>query len=161
MSAIPMQHRANLGRVGIFLAGALATALIGAPVAYYFAKQANTTLLVQQQRVSEVQSFESTGAEVDNSLRQFSDALASQKDVESARDRVRASVGSHSSIAFSMRDTIGSDYPGYMAKVNEFRSFADNASTPREGVVVWQSAVDMIALRKRISDRIKQDIEDM
>ncbi|BCA57441.1 hypothetical protein HMP06_0210 [Sphingomonas sp. HMP6] len=153
--AIPANHRANIGRGTMFIAGSLATALVGAPVGIYVATHANTIMIVQQQTLADLQNFENTGAQLDNRVSGMSDALVDGRGVNDARRALRDAVSAHSSAAFALRDDMGGDYPPYATKLRELRNFADKANTPREGVKVFQSLVDLIALRKDAAGRIK------
>ena len=159
--APPASNRAHVSRAGLFVLGCVVTALITGAVTYKITREANTVLVVQQQRLQELQQYEASGSGLDNSVRAFSDAIVSGKGIEKARDDLRSAVGTHASTTFAMRDVVGADYSAYMAKINAIRSLADHADSPREGMQVWQAAADAIALRKKISDRIKQQTEHM
>lgn len=158
--AIPATPRAHVGRGTMFLLGGLCTAIVGAPVAIYVANQTNTTMLVRQQTLTNLQNFEATGGQLDNAVRVMSDALADGKGVDKARDSVRDAVAAHASAAFVLRDDLDANYAPYAAKIRELRDFADKANTPREGVRVFQSLADLIALRKRAADQIKSKVAD-
>lgn len=159
--AIPPAHKERFGKAGTFVLGAFVSALVAGPVAYHYATRANTVMVVQQNTLAAVQQFESTGASLDNAVRQFSDSLVARRGVDEARQGLRAAVAGHSSQVFTMRDTLGeADYRRYMAVLVQLRDRADNADDAREGVQVWQSAVDLIGYRRRLADRIKAEIEN-
>jgi hypothetical protein len=144
-------------KFGSFALGSLCTALIGVPTGIYVTERANTHMVVQQQTLNTLQSFETTGGQLDNAVRQVSDALAKGASVDKGRDALRDAVSAHSSAAFVLRDELGTDYAPYMAKMREMRGYADRATNAREGVAMWQSAADLIAMRKRAADRVKAE----
>lgn len=159
--AISPANKERAGKAGIFVLGALATALIGGPVGYHYATRANTALVIQQQKLTEVQHFETTGAALDNAVRQFSDAMADRNStrLEEARQSLRGAIAGHSSQVFAMRGTMGeADYRPYMATLGVLRQRTD-AANPQQGVQMWQAAVDLIGHRRRIADRIKAEVE--
>jgi hypothetical protein len=142
---------------GSMLLGAILTAIIGIPAGIYIAKEANTTMIIQQQRLDELQAFENTGAQLDNGVAQLSDAIVDGRGQVEARRDLRRAVVAHSSAVFALRDGLGNDYKPYMTKMVELREFADGADTAPEGVQVWQSLSDLVAMRKRLADRIKAE----
>lgn len=156
--AIPPSAKGHAFGAGSFLLGVVCTALIGVPTGLYVAKRANTELLSQQTTMSQLQAFEATGGQLDNAVRRVSDRLAKLKGVAVELDALRDAIGAHSSATFALRDAIGEDYPSYMAKMRELRVNADASKTPRDGVRMWQSAVDLIGMRKRVVDRIDADV---
>lgn len=159
MIAIPAPQRENVGKATAFFVGAVVSALVSTPIAYQYAKRANTTLVFQQQRLTDVQQFEATGAALDNAVRQFSDALVDDRGVEPARQALRTAIATHSSNIFAIRNTLGAaDYDRYMAELVRLRARADTAVTFEEGVQVWQSTVNLIGYRRRLTDRIRQQV---
>lgn len=156
--AIPETAKGHAFGAGSFLLGVLCTALIGVPTGLYVSKRANTELLAQQTTMSQLQAFEATGGQLDNAVRRVSDRLAQGQKVSADVDSLRDAIGTHSSATFTLREAIAGDYQTYMAKLRELRRNADAAKTPRDGVRMWQSAIDLIGLRKRVADRIDADV---
>lgn len=153
--AIPQSTKGHAFGAGAFLLGVVCTALVGVPTGLYVAKQANTALLKQQTTLTQLQAFEATGGQLDNAVRRVSDGLGKPEGPSTSDlDNLRDAIGAHSSATFALREKVGGDYPAYMAKLRELRVNADKAQTPKDGVAMWQSAVDAIGLRRRVSDRI-------
>jgi hypothetical protein len=137
--------------------GTIVAAIIGVPTGLFVANRANTAMVVQQQTLGQIQTFETTGGQVDNAVRSVSDALATSKRPDKGLEALRDALGAHASAAFVLRDELGDDYVAYMAKTRDLRGYANNAKTPRDGVVMWQAAIDLITLRKHATERMNKE----
>ena len=149
--------KAHFFQGGSFVLGAICSAVVGIPAGIIVAERANTKLVVQQEKLSELQTFENTGAQLDSGVTSLSDAIVDGRGADDARRNLRAAISAHSSAAFALRGGLGGDYQPYMTKLVELRGFADEATDAPSGVKVWQSTADLVAMRKRSSDRIRAE----
>jgi hypothetical protein len=90
-------------------------------------------MVIQQDRLSELQTYETTGAQLDSSVTQLSDAIVDGRGQDDARRNLRAAISAHSSAAFALRSGHGSDYPPYMAKLVE----ASGLRRRSHGCAIW------------------------
>ena len=159
--AIPATHRARIFSGGSFVLGATVSALLVGGVGYYFVKQSNTIMVIQQQEIADLSQFGATGATLDKAVGHFANALAKGAGVEAAREELNAAIVNHSSFVFNnMRGAIGpADSAAYMAQLNGLRVAVKTTVSLEDGVQVFQKAADLIAFRKRITDRITVSIK--
>ena len=162
---IPPGVRAHFARWGIsalrffgstakaslaWLVPMLLTASVTAYISYFYNQRANTMLVIQQQKIADLQQFVSSGAQLDQALGRMSDALVDKTGLESARREMRSAIGRNITDADASRNLIGPETAAYIVGLAELRETVDQVETPESGAQLWQDSLNMMEARRRL-----------
>jgi hypothetical protein len=168
---IPLGVRARLARLSggaarlfisatkaslTWLVPMLLTASVTAYISYFYNQKANTSLVIQQQKIADLQQFRSSGAQLDQALGRMSDALVDQTGLEAARREMRSAIGRNITDADASRTLIGQGIDAYITGLAELRETVDGIQTPESGADLWQRSLNMMEMRRRLLKAAEQ-----
>jgi hypothetical protein len=128
----------------------LLTAASTAYLSYFYNQKANTELVAQQQRVSDLQQFRASAAQLDQAVGGMSDALVDGSNLAARRADLRNSITRHLSDAQAVKDLLGSDSDQYIGRVSSLREIVDNLGTIGSGQQLWQTSINMMSERRHL-----------
>lgn len=135
----------------------LLTASVTAYISYVYNQKANTLLVVQQQRVADLQQFRSSGAQLDQALARMSDALVDRKGLEAAREEMRLAIARNISDAEAAKPILGESQTNqYVAGLADLRVTVDGVQKLQSGQQLWQASINMMEARRRILREAEQ-----
>lgn len=129
----------------------LLTSGLTAYLSYFYNQRANTQLVFQQQRLSDLQHFRDSGAAVDQGLSSMSDALVDGTGLEVARHEMRAAIARHIADAVAVRHLLGERAAdSYIHKLALLRQVVDAVTTIQTGRDLWQESLNLISNRRHL-----------
>jgi hypothetical protein len=124
------------------------TAAVTAYVSYVYNQKANTVLVIQQQRLADLQQFRLSGAGLDQGLSAMSDALVDGKGLDQARRDMRAAITKNISDAVAVRHLLGPKADSYIAGLANLREVVDAVGTMDSGQGLWQTSLNLMKERR-------------
>jgi hypothetical protein len=127
------------------------TASATAYISYKYNQRANTELVQQQQRISDLQGFRVSGAELDGAVGRMSDALVDNEGIKQARNDLRNAITRHIADTGSVRQILGeNDAKTYIAKLSSLRDVTDNLSSVDSGQPLWEQSLMLMSIRRKM-----------
>lgn len=134
----------------VWLVPMLATAGATAYLSYIYNQKANTLLVIQQQKMTDLQQFRVSGGQLDQALGRMSDAVVDGFGLEAARREMRSSIGRHIADTEAVRNLLGSSTDSYLTQLADLRVAVDEVGPEDLGQSMWQSTLNIMAERRRI-----------
>lgn len=128
----------------------LATAGATAYISYIYSQKSNTALVVQQQRLNDLQQFRSSGAELDQGLSAMSDALVDGSGLDEARKQMRGAITKNIADAVAIRHLLGPKADTYIAGLARLRQVVDKTNDVHAGRDLWQTSIDLMVERRTL-----------
>lgn len=146
--------------------GGLATAIVGGLLAawftYVFTQRLNQEAALQQQYLSAVQEFVSSGANVDASVTRLADDVLDKQALTEAKREARHDIAIHVAATQSLSQVIGTGNAGeYMKGLATLRTLVDSTKDPSSALRASRARFDLMdnraiivaEARKRIFNR--------
>lgn len=122
-------------------------------LSYIYNQKANTELALQQQTLSDLQSFRNSGAGLDQAVSALSDALVDGTGVSEARSKLRGALTSHISDAVANEKLLGANTKSYIAGLSRLRQTVDDVD--RDAVEtqarLWQESLNLMSRRRKMA----------
>ncbi len=134
----------------------LLTAAVTAYVSYRYNQKANTQLVVQQQKISELQEFRQSGAQLDQALGRMSDALVDGEGLEAARREMRTAITANITDASAVSHLLGSGAEPYLKGLADLRDIVDQVDTIESGQALWQGSLNLMQQRRKLIRRAER-----
>lgn len=128
----------------------LLTAGATAYLSFFYNQRANTQLVMQQQKMADLQQFRVSGAQLDQALGRMSDALVDDSGIQAARSEMRSAIGRNLADADSVALLLGPRTHDYIAGLANLRVTLDNVHDRSSGARLWQDSLGMMEARKRL-----------
>ncbi len=141
------------------LTTALVGGLIGALLSYHFTAKLNNESALQQQYLLAVQDFNSTGAKLDASITELTDAVADQASAKDARKEARQAIASHVAATQSLSIVLGkSNVDNYMVGLARLREFVDATNDEKNAYVTAKARSTLIQNRNLMMQEARRRI---
>lgn len=129
------------------------TASSAAYLSYFYNQKANSELALQQQALSDLQSFRSSGAELDQAVSALSDALVDGVGVTEARSKLRSALTKHISDAVANERLLGADSKSYIAGLSSLRATVDDVdrNSVETQARLWEDSLKLMSQRRKMS----------
>lgn len=141
--------------------GAIALALLTTALTYMVTARLNTESAVQQQQLAAIQTFISSGADVDTSITNLSDAAASGQGVDEAKREARRALSAHAAAGLSIEPIVGKEnLKAYMVGVGTLRELVRNvrAGDGQSAMDASQARFDVMHNRTQIIAEARKNI---
>lgn len=128
------------------------TSASAAYLSYFYNQKANSELALQQQALSDLQSFRNSGAALDQAVSALSDALVDEKGITEARSRLRGALTAHLSDAIANEGLLGSASASYIYGLSELRTTVDDVqpASIRMQAKLWQDSLKLMSARRKM-----------
>lgn len=134
----------------------LLTALATAVLTYFYTEKANTELVLQQQRLTDLQEFRASGAQLQQALSRMSDAVVDGDDLNPPRREMRDAIARNISDATTVENQLGTDATkAYIKKLANLRATVDGTEA-NGGAALWQGSLDVMEDQKRLLDNAEK-----
>ncbi len=145
--------RAQLVHWGKLAIGGILTALVGgffaALFTYGFTAKLNSESALQQQYLSAVQEFNSSGARVDAAITELSDNVLDGIDVAQARREARQAIAAHVAATVALSPLMGTgNVKEYMKGLGTLRVMVDRTGDSREAFRTSKARFDLMDNRQ-------------
>lgn len=134
----------------------LASAALTSYISYIYNQKANTALVMQQQRVDDLQSFRESGAELDQALSGMSDAIVDGSGLDEAKRNMRKAITKNISDAVAVRHILGSATDEYIDGLANLREVVDQTETIDSGRDLWQTSINLMEKRRQLVANAEQ-----
>ena len=149
-----LSHSAK--RFVLWFASIVIVAALGAYAGHYFTRSDNLELALKQTQLSELQKFRASGAALDSSFRAFNDSLADKRNVEVARDAMRAAIAQHSADTMASQSLLGEkNVADYVKNLAALRDQVDKVTNPTNAMPMAQSALNLISARLQMAHDVE------
>lgn len=143
--------------------GGILTAAIGGLFAafftYMFTARQNTEAALQQQYLSAVQEFISSGSRVDASITDLADSILDGQNVRDARQEARQAVAAHVAATQSLSQVVGKGNSNlYMEGVATLRTLVDEANSAQSVRKLSSARFDLMENRGVIVQEARKRI---
>lgn len=136
----------------------LLTAGATAYISYVYNQKANTLLIIQQQKMADLQQFRSSGAQLDQALGHMSDALVDGKELESTRSEMRAAISKNITDADAVRHILGPGTDSYIDELAGLRTTIDEVHDVDSGNKLWADSLKLMSTRRKLLQSAEQHI---
>ncbi len=139
--------------------GAITLALMTAALTYLVTAHLNSEATVQQQQLAALQTFISTGAEVDANVTDLVDAIDGETSVAEAKRATRHAISAHAAAAQSIEPIVGrKNLEVYQSGVGILRNLVDASSDPVSALRTSQARFDVMHNRTQIVAEARKHI---
>jgi hypothetical protein len=126
------------------------TAVATAWVTYHYTRKANTEMVVQQQKLTNLQQFRASGAQLQQALSRMSDAIVDGGSLDPARREMRDAIARNLSDAVAVRSQLGPEATdAYVRRLAALRIVVDQTDAD-SGAALWQGSLDVMEQQKRL-----------
>ncbi|MBU2341664.1 MAG: hypothetical protein KKE77_10525 [Alphaproteobacteria bacterium] len=161
-SAIPRDRAFHYAKVALGVAfSAFLGGLFAAWLTYEFTARLNNETALQQQYLSSVQEFISSGSEVDGNITNLADSILDGQEVRQARQDARAALAGHVDATTSLSQVVGDGNSNlYMEGLAKLRTYIDAANSPQSAREMSDARFDVMDNRRIIVAEARKRIYD-
>jgi hypothetical protein len=127
------------------------TAGFTAYLSYFYNQKANMALVVQQQRLSDLQEFRQSGAGLDQALSFMSDALVDSDRVDEGRRKMQDAITRQISDTTAIEHILGKQSADqYIHGLANLRETVDSLNSTESGQALWQQSINLMSERRKL-----------
>jgi hypothetical protein len=138
----------------------LLSASAAAVLTYFYTEKANKELVLQQQKLTDLQQFRSSGAQLQQALGRMSDAVVDGENLNAPRREMRDAINRNISDANAVQEQLGPDATkAYIKRLAALRETVDETETD-DGAAMWQGSLNVMEDQKRLLEAAQKRIRE-